>query len=541
MIEPGAEAPTFELKSLDGPPQVLGPGNGSGPTLLAFLATDCPTCQLTFPYLDKLEKQISAKGGHVIAISQDGPKATRRFAEQVGGELPIALDAKLDVTRDYDPVAVPTLVLVDADFKVTRTDIGFSKKALNEIGRAMAEAVGVEATVIAEEQDGAPPQKPGCGSRHHEVEEGAGAPEPEETAGAYVKRGARASRIELSDDVDPYDYCMEHGFADPLPVVPPTVERVEKFLAATDLPPDEVIALVPPNYGKATVEKIAANAVMAGCEPKMMKFLIPMVRALCDENFNVHGITATTHFATPLMIVNGPICDELGFHSKKNVFSNISRTNSTAGRALQLILTNVGGGGAAGIDMSALGNPGKFSYCIAENTDESPWQPFHVDRGFKPEQSTVTMFAAEPPIAVSEHNTKHGEVILGAISAVMKNLWTRRGCIFMEAVVVLGPEHVKTLTDDGWDKEKIRTWLFENTGIPIAEYESETAKGSEGTAFAPMYPKTEIDGVPCYQKFRGTDAIHILVSGGTAGKFSCVIGSWLSGPRGSIMATYPID
>ncbi len=153
------------------------------------------------------------------------------------------------------------------------------------------------------------------------------------------------------------------------------------MVKASGLAAETVIARIPPCYGEATVEKIAANAVMAGCVPEMMRVLIPLVRAVCDERFNAHGVQATTHFAAPLIIVNGPVRAELGFLVAAERFSNVARANSTLGRALQLILLNLGGARPDGIDMSALGNPGKFSYCIAENEEENPWEPLHVECG----------------------------------------------------------------------------------------------------------------------------------------------------------------
>ncbi len=155
-------------------------------------------------------------------------------------------------------------------------------------------------------------------------------------------------------------------------MIPPTVEKVEAMVKASGLAPETIIARVPPFYGEATVEKIAANAVMAGCVPEMMRVLLPLLRAACDERFNLHGVQATTHFAAPLVMINGPVRQELGFWSKQNVFSNVARANSSLGRAFQLILLNIGGGRPDGIDMSALGNPGKFSFCIAENEEENP-------------------------------------------------------------------------------------------------------------------------------------------------------------------------
>lgn len=540
MLTTGSAAPPFQLRTLDGRETSV-KAHDVG-TILVFLATDCPTCQLMLPYIDKMAEAFGEHGLAVYAISQDGPNATRVFVQNLSLKTPVLMDENLEVTRLYDPESVPTLFLISPQGEISRTYIGFSKQALNEAAARIGASLAMEAPVIAEEHDGAPAMKPGCGSRHLEpgMEEGGYEPELE---GMQVKRSARASRIELPADVDPYDYCMEHGFGDALPVVPPTAERVERFLAATTHEPGEVIAQVPPNYGMATTEKIAANAVMAGCASEMMKVLIPLVRAVCDENFNIHGIQATTHFAAPLVLINGPIRKELGFHSQKNLFSNVARANSTVGRALQLILANIGGsrGDEQGIDMSALGNPGKFSYCIAENEEENPWEPFHVTRGLKPDQSAITLFAAEPPTGVSEHNTKDPIEILRAISQPLRNVWTRRACMMVDAMVILCPEHVHTIKAAGMTKAEVRDWLYNNTGIPQSEYEGESAKGCEGVQFSPMYGKVEIDGVPCYRKFRSPESIHLVVAGGTAGKFSAVIGSWVTGPRGSEIVTYPID
>jgi hypothetical protein len=404
----------------------------------------------------------------------------------------------------------------------------FDKRVLNEIATAIAGAP----FVIADSHDGAPETKFGCTSRHLEP-----ASEGELTSAAnpYIKRSERASRIELDDSIDPFEYCMQFG--DPLPVVPPTVARVEEMLAACEVPPDEVIALIPPNYGAATVEKIAANAVMAGCKPEIMRVLIPLVRAVCDERFNIHGVQATTHFAAPLVIVNGPVRNELGFACGSNVFSNVARTNSTVGRALQLILSNIGGARPGGIDMSTLGNAGKFSYCIGENEEENPWEPLHVEMGFKREDSAITVFAGESPHGVSEHRAREGREVLKAISQALATVWSYRVCAGVEAIVVLCPEHVKTLNKDRFKKEDVRSFLFENTGIPIRYYDRAEGEGTQNTS---IYKQAMIDGEACYLKFLDPSAIKLVVAGGTAGKFSAVIGSWAAGPRGSQMVMYPI-
>ncbi|MGH9755313.1 MAG: TlpA family protein disulfide reductase [Blastocatellia bacterium] len=531
MLQPGSTVTQFSLPRLDGGDWRLERGK---PSLLVFFETDCPTCQLTIPYLNRLAQALDGKA-EVVGISQDSEAATRELAQQAPIRFPVVLDRDLSVSREYDPQAVPTLFLIDADGKITRTSVAFNKAELNAIAAEMLNAIGVEPFELAGRRDGAPETKPGCVSRHLESHtEG----DLAASVNLYLERGPRATRVELDDDVDPYEYCYKAGFADPLPIIPPTAERVDRMIGVTRLPQDQIVARVPPNYGMATVEKIAANAVMAGCKPEMMRVLIPLVRAACDERFNLHGVQATTHFAAPLIMVNGPVRRELGFACGSNVFSNVARANSTLGRAFQLILINIGGARPGELDMSTLGNPGKFSYCIAENEEENPWAPLHTEFGLHREQSAVTLFAAEPPHGVSEHNAREGRAILKAISRALATVFSYRFCSMWEAIVVLCPEHVKTLDRSGFTKDSIREFLFENTGVPVKEYEDD---GGEGTQFTMAYQRATINGEECYRKFARPDQIRIVVAGGTAGKFSAVIGSWATGPRGSQMVCYPID
>jgi thiol-disulfide isomerase/thioredoxin len=489
--------------------------------LLAFLQTDCPTCRLIAPYLNRL----ADRGGPVIGVSQDDETLTSQFSQQLEIRFPLTRDADFQLSRQYDLVTVPTLLLLDEHDAVLRSEPGFDKGVLNEIASLFKQPI------VADPFDGNPASKPGCSSRHLEVitlDEAAPALD------LHSAQGRPASKLTIPDTEDPFEYCFR-VFGDALPVVPPTPERVQQMLQSRD--PSEIIARIPPNYAEATVEKIAANAVMAGCLPEMMRVLIPLTRAVCDERFNIHGVQATTHFAAPLIIVNGPIRQELGFHFRQNVFSNVRRANSTLGRALQLILLNLGGARPDAIDMSALGNPGKFSYCIAENQEENPWEPLHVELGFLPSESTVTLFAGEAPHGVSDHTGRTARGVLKTITYALATVWSYRVCTVAEALVVLCPEHVKTIRRDGWSKQNVREFLYENTGIPLRCYGDEDAEGARMRAH---YTETTIDGEPCYRKFRAPGQIKLVVAGGTAGKFSAVIGSWSAGPRGSQMVTYPI-
>jgi len=492
--------------------------------LMAFLQTDCPTCRLIAPYLNALSKG----GVAVTGISQDCDRATQEFVQQMEIGFSVQRDADFELSRRFDVVTVPTLYVVDEHDRIVRQEPGFHKNALNELAALFG------CPPVASAYDGAPASKPGCSSRHLEAQTG----DAEAAALNFQSaRGVPASTIELADTEDPYEYCYR-AFGDALPVVPPTRERIEKMLRATELDPRQVIGRIPPCYGEATVEKIAANAVMAGCVPEMMRVLVPLVRAVCDERFNAHGVQATTHFAAPLIIINGPVRHELGFHCRQNVFSNVARANSTLGRALQLMLLNLGGAPPDSIDMSALGNPGKFSYCIAENEEENPWDPLHVECGLAREQSAVSLVPAEAPHGVSEHNARTARGVLKSIGYALATVWNYRFCMAFEALVVLGPEHVRTIHRDGFSKRDVQEFLFENTGVPLRCYREE--EPGEGMQQRPLYKEITIDGEPCYQKFRAPESIKIVVAGGTAGKFSAVLGSWSTGARGSQMVTYPI-
>ena len=248
---------------------------------------------------------------------------------------------------------------------------------------------------------------------------------------------------------------------------------------------------------------------------------------------------ATTHFAAPLIIVNGPVRGELSFHSRQNVFSNVARANSTLGRALQLILLNLGGARPDGIDMSALGNPGKFSYCIAENEEENPWEPLHVEHGLW-RASRARFRCSRPKRRTASANITRAPraECLKAISYALATVWSYRTCLGFEAVVVLGPEHVRTIHRDGFSKQNVRDFLFENTGVPLRCYDDASrAKASRSAA--------------CTKRSRSMASRAIRSSARRKrsrswwraerpGKFSAVLGSWSAGPRGSQMVTYPI-
>ena len=539
MLAPGDPAPDLTLRSLGGETWRL--ERDGGPHLLAFVETDCPTCRLAVPYLNRLGDALGDTRDRLALISQDGAEETNALRAFYDVRLPIVLDDGLDASRAFDPPSVPALFLVGEDGRVERAHVGFHKDDLNETAERLLASLGLPAQLIADPHDGTPLSKPGCASRHltagpaeAPAADAAEAPEPIDL---LPQRGSRASRVTVPADQDVYEFCVRASYSPFLPVVPPTVERVEACVRARGLPPDHVLGLVPPCYGAATVEKVAANAVMAGCLPEHMEVLVPVVRAACDERFNLHGVQATTNSATPLVILSGPVPERLGFASGAGVFGNVARANSTVGRALQLVMANLGGARPGEIDMATLGHPGRFSYCIAESREHNPWEPHHVDVGFGVDASTVTLFAATGMMEVSEHTARTAAGVLRTIAATLSVVWSWRACGRVDAVVVICPEHAATIAADGFSRRDARDFLFSHAGVPLRAFEHE---GTEGTQMRDQLEEIVIDGEPHYRKFKDASQIRLVVAGGAAGKFSAVLGGWLAGPRGSQSVTYSI-
>ncbi|PKB58275.1 MAG: hypothetical protein BZY83_07905 [SAR202 cluster bacterium Casp-Chloro-G2] len=281
--------------------------------------------------------------------------------------------------------------------------------------------------------------------------------------------------MEVNDDFEAVqNLYLDRGWTDGLPIVPPTAERVEAMLAATPLNPQDIIGEIPPNWGSATVEKLAVNAVMAGCRPEYLPVVIAAVAAMCDEAFNLYAIQATTHPCAPLIIVNGPICDDLGLHGGSGAYGPGWQANATIGRAVRLVQLNVGGAHPGVGDMSTQGAPSKYTYCVAENEEANPWQPLHIERGFQADQSTVTVLAGEPPHNINDHAGSSAEDILTIIAGAISITGANNAYTGGETLLALGPEHAATIANDGLGKQEIREWLHRNARIPLERYTHET-------------------------------------------------------------------
>ena len=276
-----------------------------------------------------------------------------------------------------------------------------------------------------------------------------------------------ADTVRIDDDQEAVDhYFEEQGWSDGLPVVAPTAERVERMLSWTDRSPADELGLMPPRHGVATVEVLAINAVMAGCRPEYFPVVLTAVEAVLEPAFNLFAVQSTTHPCSPVLIVNGPVAAELGINGRYGCFGPGVRANATIGRALRLILGNVGGAAPGVLDRSTQGQPSKYSFCVAENEAESPWEPLHVERGFPAWASTVTVVGCENPHNINDHISSTGAGILATLAGAMGDMGSNNAYLYGDPVLALGPEHAAILAADGHDKASIRRHVFDHARIP---------------------------------------------------------------------------
>ena len=328
--------------------------------------------------------------------------------------------------------------------------------------------------------------------------------------------------LQAEDDLEKINALyLERGWSDGLPIVPPTVARVERMLDYCDRPWSEPVANIPPRYGAATPLRLAANAVMAGCRPEYFPLVMLAIEALAEEPFNLYGVQATTHSCSPLLIFNGPIATELRLNCGHGAFGPGGQANATIGRAVRLALVNLGGSSPGVGDMATYGSPAKYTYCTAENAAASPWEPLHVERGFPAQASTVTVVAAEPPHNVNDHESTTADGVMKTLSGTVattgvNNINNR----LSEPVILFGPEHAATVASGGFSKQDVKEYLYEHARVPLGKFSDENRERRLRVTFPERFATAGLDAmVPMCQSPQ--DYIVIVVGG--AGKHSAVI------------------
>jgi hypothetical protein len=272
------------------------------------------------------------------------------------------------------------------------------------------------------------------------------------------------------------------------------------MLRFTDRDPDEILGVLKPELREATVWSVAVNGVMAGCRPEYLPVVLAAVAGICDPGFALEGVSGTTDAVTPLAIVNGPIRGRLDINCAGSVFGAGWRANATIGRAVRLVWVNIGGARPGLISMSTFGQPGRYSYCIGEHEEASPWEPLHVEHGFAAGDSTVAMLAAEGPQVVANTTGRTAREILDTVARAGVAIANPELAPLNDTLLVIGPEHARTIAGDGWTKSDVRQFVWERAQVTV-------------------------DGARA-PKFREPDVLRIVVAGGTAGRFSAWIPGW---------------
>ena len=273
-----------------------------------------------------------------------------------------------------------------------------------------------------------------------------------------------------------FEYFSQQGWTDGLPVIPPTAELVREMMDTVGLGKDDLVGVIPPVNGKATVEKIAANAVMAGCLPAYFPVVIAAIEAMLRPTFNLNGIQTTTSNVTPLIIVNGPCRQALNLNYSSNVLGQGWRANATIGRAIRLILSNIGGAVPGVLDKATLGQPAKYGFCIAENEEENPWEPLHVERGLGRGVNAVSVCGCTGVHSIVDMASKTPKGIITTMAAAMaaggSSNWFS-GEVSCEALIVMCPEHAAIFSAGGYSKDDIRQELFQKARLPHEKFSEE--------------------------------------------------------------------
>lgn len=414
--------------------------------------------------------------------------------------LEVGDDRSLEQSFHLEIETVPTLIRFDDDVESGRT-VGWLRSAWSElVGRPMGHDL--------------PEMRPGCGSRTQEPGV------HEQWVARHGNPGLSSRTIDVDDWADPIEVAYDRGWTDGLPVVPPTDARIIRMLQGTDRAPDEVLGAMPPNLAPCTVEKAAINAVMAGCRPEYLPVVLAAVEAALDPLFTMHGLLCTTCFSSPIVIVNGPIARAIGMNSGMNALGQGDRANATIGRALQLIVRNVGGGVPGELDRATLGGPGKYTFCFAEDESHPDWTPLSVARGVEPGVDAVTLFQGDGVQGFIDQRSRTPEELTRSLAMSLAAVGHPKLAEFTNALLVLSPEHHGIFAAAGWDRSRIEAELHAALVRPGAEL----VQGAHGVGEGIATDRADEDVAKFWP-----DGLLIARAGGEAGLYSAICAGWTGG------------
>jgi hypothetical protein len=326
----------------------------------------------------------------------------------------------------------------------------------------------------------------------------------------------RSRVFEVADALEANELFQDRGWTDGLPIVAPTEDAVRRALAAGGLAPGDVVGVEPVRRRRITAEKVAISAVMAGCRPEYLSVVAALVRAMCEPEFGLHGSTASTGGSAPFAVVNGPIRREIGMNATHNALANGSRANAAIGRALRLFIINVLGGVPGRLDRSTLGHPGKFTFCVAEDEEDSPWLPLAAERGVPPGVSAVTVLAAGSPHQIMNEWTREPREILETYAAAIRANMLTYSIWAGNYAIVIAKQQRDVITAAGWSKQDVRDCVFESARVRRGEWRT--------VGKAAVAARQDEAGV--HTALRSPDDLLVVAAGGPAGGFGAVVPPW---------------
>lgn len=462
---------------------------------VAVVKEDCPTCRLAVPAL----AEMRAAGLALDVVTQDAPAFPRGLVPRH--------DADLAESHRLGVEIVPTVVAYDDAGGEAGRVFGWNKDewrnltGLNALGQDL------------------PENMPGCGA----LNVAPGMVERLALAAGEIKLAAR--EIPVDDDIDPMEVAYDRGWTDGLPVTPPTDLRVARMLAGTTRKPDDVVGLIPPNLVALTVEKAAINAVMAGCRPEYFPVVLGAIETALQPEFAMHGLLCTLAFSGPLVLVNGPASRRIGMNSGGNALGQGNRANATIGRAFQLIIRNVGGGRPQEIDRACLGQPGKYTFCFAEDEGDDDWVPLAQARGVPAGKSAVTLFHADGVTGFVDQKSRTPEDLAASLAMQLWSVNHPRLARWGNAILVLSPNHYEIFRQGGWGRPEIEAGLIKALKRPVADL-LEGAGHPLGITAAQADAYADADGM--VDKFH-PGGLLVVRAGGPGALMSAVIGGWTGG------------
>lgn len=463
---------------------------------VAVVKEDCPTCVLAAPMLGA----IRAAGLPLEVWTQDNPA----FPE---GLAPLH-DADLLKSHAMGIEIVPTLAAIDDSGHEQARVFGWNADDWRKI------------TGLNGLGEGLPVNQPGCGA----LNVAPGMLERLQLASSEVKLQAR--EIAVEDDIDPMEVAYDRGWTDGLPITPPTDLRVARMLTGTTRRADDIVGLIPPNLVPCSVEKAAINAVMAGCRPEYFPILLGAIETALQPEFAMHGLLCTLAFSGPLVIVNGPVSRRIGMNSGGNALGQGNRANATIGRAFQLIIRNVGGGRPQEIDRACLGQPGKYTFCFAEDESDEGWTPLSEARGVSAGKSAVTMFHADGVTGFVDQKSRTPDELCRSLAMQLWSVNHPRLARWGNAVLVLSPNHYEVFRAGGWGRAELEAGLHQALKRPAKEL----LEGADGHPLGITSAQAEeyADANGMIDKFH-PGGLLIVRAGGPGALMSGIIGGWTGG------------